>query len=170
MGARPRAQPAGDRNVAVSTRRSRYRYGEVRGFALYFFNAVRMRHSGTLSDRYSPFRDEPLSPRETETSPFRPEGDGIATAMFADLRVTFRTRFERATRHHRPIDISIFGRLPGPQRVSSPGTVRTGHGSVGNLVRTRGRSVVTAGNGLATLDGRANGHKRNTRALRSFVL
>ena len=48
-----RAQPAGDRNVAVSTRRSRYRYGEVRGFALYFFNAVRMRHSGTSSDRYS---------------------------------------------------------------------------------------------------------------------
>ena len=36
-----------------------------------------------------------------------------------DLRFTFSTRFERATRDPRPIGISIFGRLPGPERVFS---------------------------------------------------
>ena len=56
-----------------------------------------------------------------------------------------------------------------PETVDRP-RVRTGHGSVGNLVRTRGRSVVTAGNGLATLDGRANGHERLSRGARCFVL
>ena len=51
----------GDRLSSVSTRRSRYRPGEVRGFALYFFNAIRMRHSASSSDRYFDFRAPPRS-------------------------------------------------------------------------------------------------------------
>ena len=61
--ARPRYSvvPAGDRNVAVSTRRRRNRCRDVRGFPSYFLNAVRTRHSASSSDRYYDFRAPPRS-------------------------------------------------------------------------------------------------------------
>ena len=89
------------------------------GLTFYFFNAVRTRHSRPPSDRYFYFRAPPRSGTcllaEPAPTPFRPEGDGIAAAMFADPRVTFRTRFECATREHCPIDIRPSAMNPCPR-------------------------------------------------------
>ena len=68
-------------------------------------------------------RPPALNPRETETSPFRPEGVDIGTGKFADLRFTFSTRFECATREHCPIDIRV--RSPARAQPLSPRETET---------------------------------------------